>query len=127
VKGTALPQNIGGFIACRKEEADRLLVRFPITLDITRFPMDAWSHRRLTEDMSDDQMEAFAATLKLSLEAVALPELVQTASEQIVHYVSVTDRTRKKALPCKESMPSCSVKAPRISEPWILSRAAWTS
>jgi hypothetical protein len=48
--------------------------------------------------MSDDQMQAFAAKLKLSLEEVAFPELVQTAYEQIVNYVSVTDRTRKKAL-----------------------------
>jgi hypothetical protein len=99
LKGTALPQHIGGFIAYSKAEADRLLVRFPITREITRFTMDAWSHRRLTEDRSDDQMEAFAAKLKLSLEEVALPELVQTAYEQIVNHVSVTDRTRNKALP----------------------------
>jgi hypothetical protein len=93
-----MPHYIGGLPVYSREEAERLVAPFPINLTMSRQAIDAWSHRRLTEDMSDDQMQAFAAKLKLSLEEVAFPELVQTAYEQIVNYVSVTDRTRKKAL-----------------------------
>ena len=90
-----MPHHIGGLPVYSREEAERLLAPFLINLTISRQAIDAWSRRRLTEDMSDDQMQAFAAKVKVSLEEVAFPELVQTAYEQIVNYVSIPARTRK--------------------------------
>jgi hypothetical protein len=96
----------GGFPVSSREEAERLVALFSINLTISRQAIDEWSRRRLTEDMSDDQMQAFAAKVKVYLEEVALPELVQTAYEQIVNYVSRTERTRKKTLSGKEPLRS---------------------
>ena len=90
-----MPHNIGGLPVYSREGAERLGAPFPINLTISRQAIDEWSRRRLTEDMSDAQMEAFAAKLKLYLEEVALPELIQNAYEQIVKYVSRNERTRK--------------------------------
>jgi len=94
-----MPHNSGGLNTYSQEEADRLAAPFPINLTISRHAIDEWSQRRLTADMSDDQMEAFAAKITLYLEEIVLPELVQSVYEQIANYVSRTDRTRKRHLP----------------------------
>ena len=93
--------NSSGLAVTRQEAAERLVAPFPIHLTLSRQAIDGWSQRPLTEPMSDDQMEAFVTQVKVYLEEVALPELIQTAYEQIVRYVPLTERTRKTTLSCK--------------------------
>lgn len=93
-----MPHNVGGLITSSQEEADRLAPPFPITLTISRQAIDGWSQRRLTADLSDDQMEAFAAQFKLYPEEIIFPELVQSVYDHLGNYISRTDRTRKKSL-----------------------------
>jgi hypothetical protein len=93
-----MPHHVGGLITSSQEAADRLAAPFPITLTLSRQAIDGWSQRRLTADLSDDQMAALVAQFKLYLEEVILPELVQSVYDHIGNYVSRTDRTRKRSL-----------------------------
>lgn len=99
-----MPHHSGGLAVSRQDEAERWVAPFPIHLTLSRQAIDGWSQRPLTEQMSDDQMEAFATQVKVYLEEVALPELILTAYEQIVHYVSLAARTSKTPFSYKESM-----------------------
>src|SRR5262245_64429495 len=99
-----MPHKSRGLAVSRQDEAERLVAPFPIHLTPSRTALDGWSQRPLTEQMSDDQMEAFATQVKVYLEEVALPELIQTAYEQIVSYVSLAERKMKTTLSCKAGL-----------------------